>query len=104
MTGVSAEDAAIARQQGDLKQLILVAAGFFDVIEQPPAPEPEPEVAIPRDRRGAWPTGASRPAPVAPVAGPVIAAALDEYRDWYLGGRPKCDERCNCPGCTPTPA
>lgn len=72
----SAEDIAEARAQGDLKDLLLVAAGLTLPAPKRQKPEPEPpcyHIARP----GAWPCGtaASGPSP-----GP------------------------SCPGCTPTPA
>ncbi|MET9467405.1 hypothetical protein ABZY44_21880 [Streptomyces sp. NPDC006544] len=100
MTDLTPEDIAAAREEGDLVALLLMAAGLTPAVPKQRTTAPAPEtvhVAHP----GAWPTGASRPTPVAPPSGPQIDAALTDYRRWLLADRPAASTKCPCPGCTP---
>ena len=100
MTGLTPEDIAAARQEGDLVALLLMAAGRTPSAPRPRTAEPEPDnvhIAHP----GAWPTSTSRPAPVPPASGPQIDAALADYRHWLIADRPAASTHCPCPGCTP---
>lgn len=101
MTDLTPEDIAAARAEGDLVPLLLMAAGLTPAaVPKQRTTTPEPDnvhIAHP----GAWPTGASRPAPIAPASGPQIDAALTDYRRWLVADRPAANTRCPCPGCTP---
>jgi hypothetical protein len=101
MTDLTPEDIAAARAEGDLVPLLLMAAGIAPAtVPKQRTAEPEPDnvhIAHP----GAWPTGASRPALIAPASGPQIDAALTDYRRWLVADRPAASTKCPCPGCTP---
>lgn len=101
MTELTPEDIAVARAEGDLVALLLMAAGLTPAaVPKQRTAELEPNnvhVAHP----GAWPTGASRPAPVPAPPGPQIDAALADYRRWLVADRPYASTKCLCPGCTP---
>lgn len=100
MTDLTPEDIAAAREEGDLVALLLMAAGLTPAVPKQRTATPEPDnvhIAHP----GAWPTGTSRPAPIAPPSGPQIDAALTSYRHWLAADRPAASTKCPCPGCTP---
>lgn len=101
---LTAEDIAAARAEGggQLAALLLLAAGLPVAApkQRTAAPEPEADnvhIAHP----GAWPTGARRPAPLPPIDGRHIDAALTDYRHWLIADRPAASTTCPCPGCTP---
>ncbi|MFG2748062.1 hypothetical protein [Streptomyces xanthophaeus] len=100
---ITPEDIAAARAEGDgqLVSLLLLAAGL-PVISAPRQRSAEPETdTVHIAHPGAWPTGASRPTPVAPTSGLDIEAALVGYRRWLLADRPAASTTCPCTGCTP---
>ncbi|MGW9371143.1 hypothetical protein ACWGVR_14170 [Streptomyces xanthophaeus] len=101
MTDLTPEDIAAAREEGDLVALLLMAAGLTPAAvpkQRTAEPEPDPiHIAHP----GAWPTGASRPAPVQPPPAHHIDAALADYRHWLVTDRPPASTTCPCTGCTP---
>lgn len=97
------EDIVAAREQGDLKALLLLAAGLSPA--PPPSAEPEPEVRLHRERVGAWPSALRMtPDPLPTIHPAHIEKALADYRAWELAGRPPCDTRCDCPACQPNGA
>lgn len=100
MTDLTPEDIAACREEGDLVALLLAAAGLKLSVPKPRTAAPGPDV-VHVAHPGAWPTGASRPTPVAPIPGLVIEAALTDYRHWLLADRPAASTTCRCPGCTP---
>ncbi|NXY96414.1 hypothetical protein HYE82_18860, partial [Streptomyces sp. BR123] len=60
MTDLTPEDIAVARGEGDLVALLLMAAGITPKAPRQRTAEPEPDnVHIPHP--GAWPTGTHRP-------------------------------------------
>ncbi|MBD9734556.1 hypothetical protein IGX29_22630 [Streptomyces sp. H28] len=66
MSGLSEEDIAAARQQGDLAALVLMSAGLAI---KTPKPKTVRETPMPaRSRPGAWPDGTQSPGPTAEVA------------------------------------
>jgi hypothetical protein len=98
VTGLTPEDIAAARQEGDLVALLLMSAGRTPSAPKQRTAEPETDavhIAYP----GAWPTGTSRPAPVAQLSGPQIDAALADYRRWLLADQPAAGTHCPCGGC-----
>ncbi|GAA3268027.1 hypothetical protein [Streptomyces lavendulae] len=99
MTDLTPEDIAAARKEGDLVALLLMSAGRTLAVPKQRTTELEPDavhIAYP----GAWPTGARRPAPVPPIRGPQIEAALADHRRWLLADRPAASTACPCHGCT----
>ncbi|MFK0222166.1 hypothetical protein ACIQWN_28750 [Streptomyces vinaceus] len=104
MFELTPEDIAAARAEGEgeVVALLLGAAGL--PVKAPkqrtasatPAPDP-----VHIAHSGAWPTGASRPAPVPAPSGPQVDAALTDYRRWLVADRPHASTKCPCPGCTP---
>lgn len=100
MTGLTPEDVAAARQEGDLVALLLMAGGRTPSAPKQRTAEPEPDnvhIAHP----GAWPTGARRNDPLPEIPAPAIEAALAGYRHWLIADRPAASTTCPCPGCTP---
>lgn len=59
MTGISEEDVAAAREQGDLAALVLMASGL--TIKTPKQRTAPSAPSIPRTRVGAWPDGTRSP-------------------------------------------
>jgi len=102
VTDLTPEDITAARAEGDLVALLLMAAGLTPKAPRQRSAEPAPELdQVHIARPGAWPTGASRPAPIAAPSGPQIDAALTDYRRWLVADRPHATTKCPCPGCTP---
>jgi hypothetical protein len=100
VSGLTPEDIAAARQEGDLVALLMMSAGRAPSVPKQRTTQPETNnvhIAYP----GAWPTGTSRPAPVPAPSGPQIDAALADYRRWLVADRPHASTNCPCPGCTP---
>ncbi|KOT49943.1 MULTISPECIES: hypothetical protein [Streptomyces] len=97
MTAVGPEDIRAMREQGDLTDFLLGLAGRPPTKPAPAAGKPRPDIH--REQPGAWPTGSSRPAPPAPIPGHAAQAALDDYRRWYLAGRPPAPAACPCSTC-----
>lgn len=101
MDGLTAEDVAAARADGDLVAMLLLAAGITPKAPRQRTAEPEPEPDVHIAHPGAWPTGTRRPAPVSPASGPQVDAALTSYRRWLVADRPAASTHCPCTGCTP---
>lgn len=104
MTELTPEDIAAARAEGEgeVVALLLLAAGLPVKLPKQRRQESKTEpdnvrIAYP----GAWPTGASRPAPVPAPSGLQVDAALTDYRHWLVADRPHASTKCPCPGCNP---
>lgn len=99
MTGLTPEDIAAARQEGDLVALLLMSGSLT-----PAAPKRRTNSAAPAEvhiaHPGAWPTGSTRPAPVPAPDGRQIEAALTDYRRWLVSGHSTTGTHCPCAGCT----
>ncbi len=66
MSGLSEEDIAAAREQGDLAALVLMSAGLAVKVPKQKAARKVPMPA--RSRPGAWPDGTHSPGPTREVA------------------------------------
>lgn len=95
---VTPEDIAAMKADGSIGEFFRHLAGQPAKKADPAAPA-KPPVDIPRERPGAWPTGSQRPTPPDPIPGPAVQAAIDDYRRWYLAGRPPAPDRCPCTTC-----
>ncbi|MFE2041649.1 hypothetical protein ACFXAZ_12095 [Streptomyces sp. NPDC059477] len=67
MSGLTAEDIAAARAQGDLAALVLMSSGL-PVKTPRQRPVPQRPVRLARSRPGAWPDGTRPPGPTPEVA------------------------------------
>jgi hypothetical protein len=94
MAGITGDDIAALRQQGDLSELLRGRPAAAHQLQMP-----TPEQPLGDRVPGAWPAGCQRPAPLPPTPPHIVAHALDEYRAWIRAGQPPGNYRCDCPPC-----